>query len=85
MNEYVSNLAPLIINFLEFKNALGIQYHTGSYYLRQLDIYNCKHKNVFIPDCDTVEGWALHMLRNRLQEIEVGFLQSGSLADTFKV
>ena len=59
MNEYVSNLEPLIIDFLEFKNALGIQYHTGSYYLKQLDIYNCEHKNVFIPDCDTVEGWAL--------------------------
>ena len=44
MNEYVSNLAPLIIDFLAFKNALGIQYHTGSYYLKQLDIYNCKHK-----------------------------------------
>lgn len=59
MNEYVSNLAPLIIDFLEFKNALGIQYLTGSYYLKQLDIYNCEHKNVFIPDRDTVEGWAL--------------------------
>ena len=39
MNEYVSNLAPLIIDFLEFKNALGIQYLTGSYYLKQLNIY----------------------------------------------
>lgn len=59
MNEYVSNFAPLIIEFLEFKNSLGFQYNTGTYYLKQLDIYNFNHKNIRIPDRDTVEGWAL--------------------------
>lgn len=59
MREYVSNLALLITEFVEFKNSLGIQYYTGSYYLKQLDIYNHVHKNVNIPDRDTVEGWAL--------------------------
>lgn len=59
MNKYVSNLASFITDFIKFKNALGIQYHTGAYYLKQLDIYNYEHKNVCVPDRDTVEGWAL--------------------------
>lgn len=59
MRKYISNLAPLINDFIEFKNALGIKYETGSYYLMQLDIYNYAHKNVAVPDRDTVEGWAL--------------------------
>ena len=31
MKEYISNFAPLIIDFIAFKNALGIKYETGSY------------------------------------------------------
>lgn len=59
MNNYVSNLAPLIKDFIEFKNALGIQYKTGSYYLRQLDLYNYEHENQRVPNRETVEGWSI--------------------------
>lgn len=59
MKEYISNLAPLIKEFIAFKNALGIKYETGSYYLMQLDLYNYERKNVFVPDKDTVDSWAL--------------------------
>ena len=59
MRTYISNLAPLINDFLEFKHALGIKYETASYYLMQLDKYNYIHKNVTIPDQETVEGWVL--------------------------
>lgn len=59
MRTYISNLAPLINDFLEFKHALGIKYETASYYLMQLDKYNYTHKNVTIPDQETVEGWVL--------------------------
>jgi len=58
MREYISNLAPSIKEFIEFKNAIGIKYETGSYYLMQLDLYNFAHKNVTVPDKDTVDGWA---------------------------
>ena len=59
MNEYASNLAPLITDFIEFKNALGIEYKTSRYYLKQLDLYNYNHKNCSKLDRETVEGWAL--------------------------
>ncbi len=59
MNEYISKLAPLIIEFIEFKNALGIEYKTSRYYLKQLDIYNYNHKNFSNLDRETVEGWAV--------------------------
>lgn len=59
MRTYISNLAPLINDFLEFKHALGIKYDTASYYLMQLDKYNYTYKNVTIPDQETVEGWVL--------------------------
>lgn len=59
MKEYISNFTPLIKDFISFKNALGIKYETGSYYLQQLDLYNYLHKNVTVPDRDTVDGWAL--------------------------
>ncbi|HAE62860.1 MAG TPA: hypothetical protein DCG38_11110 [Eubacteriaceae bacterium] len=59
MNGYISNLAPFMAEFIEFKNALGFQYKTGAYYLRQLDLYNSEHKNLSVPDRETVEGWAM--------------------------
>ena len=59
MNGYISNLAPFITDFIEFKNALGIQYKTGSYYLRQLDLYNYEHENLCIPNRETVDSWAM--------------------------
>ena len=58
MNQYISNLKPLIEDFLEFKNALGIKYVTGAYYLRQLDWYNYANGNFPIPMREVVEGWA---------------------------
>lgn len=60
MNKYLSKLAPLIKAFIEFKNALGIEYKTGAYYLKQLDAYNYNHKNLSILDRKTAEGWALN-------------------------
>lgn len=59
MNEYISNLAPLIVHFIAFKNALGIEYKTGGYYLKQLDSYNYSHENIGILDKKTAEGWVL--------------------------
>jgi integrase len=59
MSEYISNLAPLLIDFVEFKNSLGIKYKSAVYYLHKLDIYNYEHKNVSIPDRETVDGWAI--------------------------
>ena len=56
MNQYISNLKPLIEDFLKFKNALGIQYKSGSYYLKQLDLYNLDHGNFSIPNREIVEG-----------------------------
>lgn len=58
MNEYISNLKPLIEDFLEFKYALGIKYVTGAYYLRQLDRYNYENGNFSIPKRDVVKSWA---------------------------
>lgn len=59
MRDYISKLTPLIIEFLEFKHALGIEYKTSEYYLRQLDLYNYEHENHSILDRETAEGWAL--------------------------
>lgn len=59
MKGYISELAPFIIDFIKFKNSLGIQYTTGSVYLKQLDLYNFEHKNLNVPDRETVENWAI--------------------------
>lgn len=59
MNQYISNLKPLIEDFLKFKNSLGIQYKSGSYYLKQLDLYNLDHGNFAILNREIVEGWAV--------------------------
>lgn len=58
MNQYISNLGPFIKDFIKFKNALGIQYKTGAYCLKQLDLYNLEHGNLTIPNREIVEGWA---------------------------
>lgn len=58
MKQYISNLKAFIEDFLEFKNALGIKYVTGSYYLRQLDLYNYENGNFPISKREVVEGWA---------------------------
>lgn len=58
MQEYISCLAPLLTEFVAFKNSLGIEYKTAGHYLKKLDIYNYEHKNVAIPDKELVEGWA---------------------------
>lgn len=59
MRKFISNLAPSIKEFIEFKNALGIKYETASYYLQQLDLYNYNHENIIVPDRNLVDGWAL--------------------------
>ncbi len=59
MSIYISNLASMIENFIKFKIALGIQYKTSVYYLKQLDIYNYSHGNASILTKEIAEGWAL--------------------------
>ena len=54
---YSSNFSNLIIDFIDFKNSLGIQYKSARTHLKSLDIYNLNHENVSIPDKSTVEGW----------------------------
>ena len=58
MNDFTSNLKPLIEEFLEFKHALGIKYDTGRFYLEQLDKYNKHHSNLDILTRELAEGWA---------------------------
>ncbi|MGV8146603.1 MAG: tyrosine-type recombinase/integrase [Alkaliphilus sp.] len=58
MSMFISNLSPSLLDFLSFKNALGIEYKTGQLYLRQLDIFNYEHGNHNILTKEMVEGWA---------------------------
>jgi integrase/recombinase XerD len=58
MSMFISNLAASLLDFLSFKNALGIEYKTGQFYLRQLDIFNYEHGNHNILTKEIVEGWA---------------------------
>ena len=58
MNEFTSNLKPLMDDFLDFKHALGIKYHTGRFYLEQLDKYNACHTNEKVLTREIAEGWA---------------------------
>ena len=58
MNEFTSNLKPLMEDFLDFKHALGIKYHTGRFYLEQLDKYNACHTNEKVLTREIAEGWA---------------------------
>lgn len=58
MNDFTSNLKPLMEDFLEFKHALGIKYDTGRFYLEQLDKYNVYHTNEMILTREIAEGWA---------------------------
>jgi len=59
MNRYISNLAPEIIAFIEFKHALGIKYKSGACYLKQLDRYNFEHGNSDSLKREVAEGWVL--------------------------
>lgn len=59
MNVFISNLMPQIISFIEFKNALGIQYKSASCHLKQLDIYNYEHGNHSVLTKEVAEGWAM--------------------------
>ena len=64
MSDFASKLAPKINDFIEFKNSLGIQYKTSSYYLQQMDKYNLEHGNYEFLRKDIAEGWAkLHSSR----------------------
>ena len=82
MSQYISNLKPLIEDFLEFKNALGIKYVTGSYYLRQLDGYNYENGNFPIPKREVVEGWQANRRKNPSQGTEAGSRQYENSEDT---
>lgn len=59
MNNFISNLAPQIEDFIKFKRSLGIQYKTGYYYLKQLDRYNYEHGNYSELRKDITESWAM--------------------------
>lgn len=58
MSMFISNLAPSLLDFLSFKNALGIEYKIGQFYLRQLDIFNYEHGNHNNLTKEIAEGWA---------------------------
>ena len=58
MSVFISNLAPSLLDFLSFKNALGIEYKCGQFYLRQLDIFNYEHGNYTDLTKELAEGWA---------------------------
>ena len=57
MSKFVSNLTPSLLDFISFKNALGIEYKTGQFYLRQLDSFNYEHGNYNSLTKEIVEGW----------------------------
>ena len=55
--DLISNLAPQIEAFINFKHSLGIKYGSSMSHLRSLDGFNYSHGN---SDClrkETVEGW----------------------------
>ena len=58
MSMFISNLTTSLLDFLSFKNALGIEYKTGQFYLRQLDICNYEHGNYNGLTKELAEGWA---------------------------
>ena len=60
MITYISNLADKIERFLEFKNSLGIKYHSARSILKNLDRYNLTHTNEFTLTKPLVEDWAEH-------------------------
>ena len=59
MNQFVSNLGPAMLKFLEFKHALGIKYKSGEVYLHELDRYNLIHGNHVNLIKSVADGWAL--------------------------
>jgi integrase len=58
MSKFISNLANSLLDFLSFKNALGIEYKTGQVYLRQLDVFNYEHGNYSSLTKKIAEEWA---------------------------
>ena len=40
MRDFVSNLARKLEDFLDYKHALGIKYHSARFYLLELDGYS---------------------------------------------
>lgn len=59
MNSFISNLAPALKDFVTLKNSLGIEYKTGTVYLRQLDKYNFEHNNALTLTKEIAVGWAI--------------------------
>ena len=55
--DFESALAPHLLDFLKFKNALGIKYQSSSYYLKSLDRFNLNHGNSGNLEQDVVEAW----------------------------
>lgn len=58
MKGFVSDLAPAITGFLDYKHALGIKYATAAVYLHELDDYNYAHGNYSTLVKDVVDNWA---------------------------
>lgn len=58
MSMFISNHTTSLLDFISFKNALGIEYKTGQFYLRQLDIFNYEHGNHNNLTKELAEGWA---------------------------
>ena len=74
MNDFISNLAPDIEDFIKFKRSLGIQYKTSSYYLKQLDRYNHEHGNYSELRKMSLKAGPCYMHVNPLRVTGVGYL-----------
>ena len=59
MRDFVSNLARKLEDFLDYKHALGIKYHSARFYLLELDSYNLEHGNLSTLTKEMTENWAI--------------------------
>lgn len=58
MNDVSASLDCLAEQFLAYKRALGVQYETGEYYLRNFLTYaNSNNPTAQVPDRELVSGW----------------------------
>lgn len=58
MSMFKSNLESSLLDFISFKNALGIEYKSAQFFLKQLDIFNYEHGNYNSLTKEIGEGWA---------------------------
>jgi hypothetical protein len=77
MSIFVSNLTSKLYDFVTSKKSLGIEYKTGQFYLRKLDVYNFGHGNLL--GNKVAEGWAIQHANKSTTIIEAGCANMRSL------